>query len=139
MLLRAGGRRRSHARRLGAALKTATGAGVESRLAPIQNCRGISHETLGEAVGVSPRVIAYYEADDAQPPGPMLADLARALRVTTDELLGLAPVREDLATPRTARLLARLRRAADLPAHDQRAVITFVEALLDKRGLDYAT
>ena len=69
----------------------------------------------------------------------MLADLARALRVTIDVLLGLVPVRDDLATPRTARLLARLRRAADLPAHDQRAVITFVEALLDKRGLDHAT
>jgi len=110
-----------------------------SRVEPIRKCRGISYETLGAAVGVSQRVIAYYEADDAQPPGPMLADLARALRVTTDELLGLAPVRDDLASPRTARLLARLRRAADLPAHDQRAVITFVEALLDKRELDHAT
>lgn len=69
----------------------------------------------------------------------MLPDLSRALRVTTDELLGLVPVREELATPRTARLLARLQRAADLPAHDQRAFITFVEALLDKRGLDHAT
>jgi len=120
-------------------MQTPVGGGFEPRLAQIRKGRGISQETLGEAVGVSQRVIAYYEAGDAQPPGPMLADLARALRVTTDELLGLAPVREDHATPRTARLLAQLRRAADLPAQDQRAVITFVEALLDKRGLDYAT
>ena len=122
-----------------ASVKARTGDGFGPRLAQIRKGRGISQEALGEAVGVSQRVIAYYEADDAQPPGPMLADLARALRVTTDEMLGLAPVRDDLATPRTARLLARLRRAADLPAHDQRAVITFVEALLDKRGLDHAT
>jgi len=120
-------------------MKARIGDGFGPRLAQIRKGRGISQETLGEAVGVSQRVIAYYEADDAQPPGPMLADLARALRVTTDELLGLAPVRDDVASPRTARLLARLRRAADLPAHDQRAVITFVEALLDKRGLDHAT
>ena len=52
------------------------------------------------------------QADDAQPPGPMLADLARALRVTIDVLLGLAPVRDGLATLRTARLLARRARFA---------------------------
>lgn len=120
-------------------MKARTGDGFGPRLAQIRKGRGVSQESLGEAVGVSQRVIAYYEADDAQPPGPMLADLARALHVTTDELLGLAPVRDDLASPRVARLLARLRRAADLPAHDQRAVITFVEALLDKRGLEHAS
>ena len=120
-------------------MKAQASDGFGLRLAQIRKGRGISQEAMGDAVGVSQRVIAYYEADDAQPPGPMLADLARALRVTIDVLLGLAPVRDDLATPRTAWLLARLRRAADLPAHDQRAVITFVEALLDKRGLDHAT
>lgn len=122
--------------RRSSAVKARTGDGFGPRLARIRKGRGVSQEILGEAVGVSQRVIAYYEADDAQPPGPMLADLARALRVTTDELLGLEPVRDEIATPRAARLLARLRRAADLPAHDQRAVITFIEALLEKRGLE---
>lgn len=89
-------------------------------------------------MGVSQRVIAYYEADDVQLPGPMLADLARALRVSTDELLGLEPVREEVASPRAARLLERLK-AAELPPHEQRAVITFIEALLDKRCLRKAS
>jgi hypothetical protein len=39
----------------------------------------------------------------------------------------------------SVRSLGGLRRAADLPAHYQRAVIIFVEALLDKRGLDRPT
>ncbi len=94
-----------------------------------------SQEKLGEAVGVSQRVIAYYEADNAQPPGPMLPDLCRALGVSADELLGLKPVRDEVASPRAGRLLERLRAAADLPPAEQRAIITFVEALLDKRGL----
>lgn len=79
-------------------MKARIGDGFGPRLAQIRKGRGISQETLGEVVGVSQRVIAFYEADGAQPPGPMLADLALALRVTTDELLGLAPVREELAT-----------------------------------------
>ena len=45
----------------------------------------------------------------------------------------------DLATSRVVRLLAPLRRAADLPAHHERAAITFVEAPLDRRRLDHAT
>ena len=120
-------------------VKARSGDGFGPRLARIRKGRGLSQEKLGEAVGVSQRVIAYYEADDAQPPGPMLPDLARALGVSADELLGLEPVRDEVATPRAARLLERLRAAAELPPAEQRAIITFVEALLDKRGLRKAS
>jgi transcriptional regulator with XRE-family HTH domain len=71
----------------------------------------ITQGELGAAVGVSNRVIAYYEQDDAQPPGPLLAELARALKASTDELLGLEPVK-DGTSPRTAHLLKRLIGAA---------------------------
>jgi hypothetical protein len=68
----------------------------------------------------------------SNPPGAMLVDLARALRVTSDELLGLKAVRETLA-PKTARLLKRLRRVEELPPADQRAVLKLVDAMLDTR------
>ena len=87
---------------------------------------------LGAAVGVSNRVIAYYEQDNAQPPGPLLAELARALKASTDELLGLEPVK-DGTSPRTARLLKRLRRVEELPPADQRAVLKLVDALVQTR------
>ena len=51
-----------------------------------------------------------------------------ALRtVESPRTTGLEPIRDEIATPRGARLLARLRAPAISPAHDQRAVITFVE------------
>jgi transcriptional regulator with XRE-family HTH domain len=87
---------------------------------------------LGDAVGVSNRVIAYYEADGAQPPGAMLVDLARALKTSTDELLGLRPLTEK-TSPKTARLLKRLQRIEELPPADQRAVLKLVDAMLDTR------
>jgi hypothetical protein len=59
-------------------------------------------------------MIAYYERDDAEPPGAQLAPLATALRVTTDELLGLAPITKTMR-PRTARLLKRLQQIEGAP------------------------
>lgn len=87
---------------------------------------------MGTAAGVSQRVIAYYEAESAQPPGSLLVDFARALKVSTDALLGVTPVREQLS-PRTARLLKRLQRIEELPPADQRAVLKLVDAMLDRR------
>jgi len=77
-------------------------------------------------------MIAYYEADDAQPPGAMLVDLAKTLRVTSDELFGLKPLKQK-ASPKSARLLKRLRQVEKLPAADQRAVLKFVDALVSSK------
>ena len=64
-------------------------------------------------------------------PGAVLVELAKALRVSTDELLGVRPVRETLSP--TARLLKRLRRVEELPPADQRAVLKLVDAMLETR------
>ncbi|MFQ5473862.1 MAG: hypothetical protein ACE5FA_13395 [Dehalococcoidia bacterium] len=74
----------------------------------------------------------YREADDAQPPGAMLVDLAKSLHVTSDEILGLKPVKQK-TSPKKARLLKRLQQIETLPAADQRAVLKFVEALVTAR------
>ena len=113
-------------------MKERTLAGFGPRLAALRAARGLSQDELAAAVGVSRRVIAYYEARSAQPPGALLVDLAHALHVSTDELLGVAPVRETMR-PRPARLLKRLRRIEELPPADQRAVLKLVDALLDTR------
>lgn len=113
-------------------MKERTLEGFGARLAALRQAKGMTQVELGAAVGVSQRVIAYYESHGAQPPGAMLVDLARAVRVTSDELLGLKAVREPLA-PKTARLLKRLRRVEELPPADQRAVLKLVDAMLDTR------
>ena len=45
---------------------------------------------------------------------------------------GVRPVRETLS-PKTARLLKRLRRVEELPPADQRAVLKLVDAMLETR------
>lgn len=114
-------------------MKERTLEGFGERLVQIRQSRGMTQVELGEAVGASNRVIAYYEQEDAQPPGAMLVDLAKALRVSTDELLGLKPMREK-RSPRTARLLKRLQKIEELPLTDQRAVLKVLDGLLVVRS-----
>jgi transcriptional regulator with XRE-family HTH domain len=112
--------------------KQERGEGFGPRLARLRQSRGLTQEELGGAVGLSNRMVAYYERGDAQPPGPVLAALASALKVSTDELLGLRPIK-DGTSPKTARLLKRLRKVEQLPAADQRAVFKILDGLLAAR------
>lgn len=109
-------------------VKERTVPGFGARLAAIRQRRGLTQAELGGLVDVSNRVIAYYEADGAQPPGALLVELARALGVTTDELLGLVTAPEKVP-PRAARLRKRLQKVEALPAADQRTVLKLVDAL----------
>ncbi|MCC6930036.1 MAG: helix-turn-helix transcriptional regulator [Gemmatimonadaceae bacterium] len=104
--------------------------GFGPRLARLRRAAGLTQETLGAATGISSRMIAYYEREDAEPPGPLLAVLAQAIGVPADTLRGLAPAR--LTTrPGTAKLLKRLQRIEELPLPDQRAVLKIVDGLLE--------
>jgi hypothetical protein len=67
-----------------------------------------------------------------QPPGALLADLTRALKVSADELLGLKAVTEK-TTPKAAGLLKRLQKITDLPPADQRTVLKLLDALHESR------
>lgn len=113
-------------------MKERTIEGFGERLSQIRRSRGMTQAELGKAAGVSNRVIAYYEQDGAQPPGAMLVDLAKALRVSTDQLLGLKPPKEK-RSPRTARLLKRLQKIEQLPPTDQRVVLKLVDGLLQRQ------
>lgn len=114
-------------------MKERTLEGFGERLAEIRQGRAMTQLELAEAVGVSRRVIAYYEHQDAQPPGAMLVDLAKALRVSTDQLLGLKTPKEK-KSPKTARLLKRLQKIEQLPPTEQRVVLKMVDGLLERQS-----
>ena len=113
-------------------MKSKTLEGFGPRLAALRQSQGMTQTELGHAAGISQRMVAYYELESAQPPGALLVDFARALKVSADALLGLTPTTERVS-PKTARLLKRLTRIAELPPADQRAVLKLVDAMLDTR------
>ena len=78
-------------------------------------------------------MIVYHEKDEAQPPRAVLVDFAEALKVTTDELLGLKQ-KTEMVDPKEAKLTKRFEKVKELPIGDQRAVLKFVDALYQAKG-----
>jgi transcriptional regulator with XRE-family HTH domain len=101
------------------------------RLAAVRRMRGMTQIDLAEAAGTTQRAVSYYENAFGFPPAPQLVALAKALRVTTDELLGLKPIKADSRSedPETRRLWKKFQQVADLPEKDQRAVIRLINSL----------
>jgi len=78
------------------------------RLRRIREARGFSQGQLGQAIGASQRMIAYYETHAEKAPARHLTALAQVLRVSVDELVGYRPV-ETPAGRANPRLWHRLR------------------------------
>ena len=114
-------------------MKERTLEGFGKRLTAIRQSRGLTQLELAQKVGVSRRVIAYYEHEEAQPPGALLVDLAKTLQVSADHLLGLKLPKET-KDPKNARLMKRLERLQKLPATDLRVVLNMVDGLIDRRS-----
>lgn len=102
------------------------------RLSALRKERGLSQRQLAAAIGTSQRTISYYENEAGYPQMPVVAELARALGVTSDELLGIETSRETVALddPHTRRIWKKFRQVLTLPEKDQRAVLRLVNSLV---------
>ena len=104
-----------------------------SRLTAIRQERGLTQTQLAERINATQRVISYYETVADSAPGPIIAQLAQALDVSADELLGLRPpkkARQITEDPKTKRLWKKFQQVQELPEKDQRAVIRLVNSLV---------
>lgn len=63
--------------------------GFASRLSKARAAKGLTKNALGNLAGVSGSMIGRYENSDRQPTLEVLIKLALALKVTTDQLLGI--------------------------------------------------
>jgi transcriptional regulator with XRE-family HTH domain len=105
------------------------------RLARLRKSAGYSQRTLAAELGVSYRVIAYYEAESGHIPSHLLPALADALGISADQLLGRQPVSPRQA-PENRRLLRRLKLVERLPSRARTAVLEHIDALLEKHGVE---
>jgi transcriptional regulator with XRE-family HTH domain len=103
------------------------------RLTAIRQERGLTQTQLAERINATQRVISYYETVADSAAGPIIAQLAQALDVSADELLGLRPpkkARQITEDPKTKRLWKKFQQVQELPEKDQRAVIRLVNSLV---------
>lgn len=101
------------------------------RLAQLRKAAGYTQQQLADEVGVSRRMIAYYEGETGHPPTGFLAELAHALAITSDELLGIAPKKRAAAKGTiSTRWERRVRQIERLDAKPKQQIVTFIDAIL---------
>jgi len=103
------------------------------RLAQLRKARGLTQTDLGDKVGISFRMIAYYEGQTNYLPTHILPQLARALGISVDELTdtsttSVVPVDVDGVVWR------RFLRLQELPPKARAAALQQLDALLDRVG-----
>ena len=105
-----------------------------ARLAALRKAAGFTQQELANEVGTSRRMIAYYEGQTAHPPTTLLPAIATALRITTDELLGQAPVKR-IAKSRDTRLERRLQQIERLDPTERRQIMQVIDAFIERGQL----
>lgn len=90
--------------------KTPVTQSFGERLAQLRKTAGYTQVAFAAEVGVTQRMVAYYEAPDAQPPAHLLPQMAKALSVSVDVLLGVSEQRSPkrIATHRLERRLLEI-------------------------------
>jgi transcriptional regulator with XRE-family HTH domain len=102
------------------------------RLAQLRKARGLTQTQLGEKIGISFRMVAYYEGQTNYLPTHILPQLARALGVSVEELTdssttSVIPVDVDGLVWR------RFLRLQELPARARAAALKQIDAILDRQ------
>ena len=104
---------------------------IGHRIREIRKRRGLTQAEVAEQLGVDQTLVSNYERGAVRLHGALVAGFAKALRVSADEILGLKD--STIKGPTNGRLLRRLQRIEQLPSTDQRAVLKFLSALLERR------
>jgi transcriptional regulator with XRE-family HTH domain len=109
------------------------------RMQAIRKARGLTQVQLAEAAGTTQRAVSYYETEAGFPPAPAVIELAKALRVSTDELLGVKPPRVERVhdDPEARRQWKRFQMVSTLPERDQKAVIRLINSLAGATAADH--
>lgn len=105
-------------------------AGFGARLAELRKAAGFTQEELAESIGMTRRMLAYYEVESGHPPTHLLPAIAAALNLTTDELLGLAPVKK-APKGKDSRLQRRLAQLEKLDAPERRQIMQVLDTLIE--------
>jgi transcriptional regulator with XRE-family HTH domain len=104
-------------------------ARIGARLKEARLARGLDQKALAAQLGMDQSVLSRYERGVLRLPSSLLAQLARALKVSTDEILGLKEAKAGVVV-RDRRFLKRLPAIDALPERQKDALLTTIDGLL---------
>lgn len=138
LILLENGSRAAVFQELGMSTKKAVLATFGQRLAHLRVRQGFTQTELAERIGVSQRVVCYYERETEYPPTHLLGKIAEALNVSLEELMGTVTVKNE-SIPKNGRLKRKLQMVETLPAQDQKAILRMIEAFVARRRMEKAS
>src|SRR5690242_4127258 len=103
--------------------------GFGARLAALRKQAGMSQSALAREIGISQRMMAYYEGPTAFPPA-----IARTLGVSVEALLGTETAKRKTKAVDT-RMQRRLQQIASLPPEERRQIMQLVDAFIERGQL----
>ena len=105
------------------------------RLTVLRKAAGFTQQELAQELGVSRRVVAYYERETPHPPTSLLPRLAQILGLSADELLSGNGVRK--APPKTTdlRLQHKLQQLETLGTKKRRQAIRLLDQFIHREAI----
>ncbi len=103
-----------------------------ARLVALRKAAGLSQAELAKLVRVSPKTIGFWETSHLPPRSDVLPQLAKALGVRFEDLLGDQPVEQRRPGP-VGRLQRVFEQAVSLPRRQQDLVARFVATLVEQQ------
>ncbi len=108
---------------------------IAARLREARIRRGLMQTQLAAALGIDQSLISEYERGVVRVHGTLLAALARELKVSADELLGLKRPRRNGDVEYDLRLTRRLQLMQKLPKRDKQALLRSIDNFLKAAGV----
>ncbi len=115
------------------------------RLRRLRTERGWTQDDLAQRIKGTQRAINYYETDGKFPPAPVVADLAAALGVSMEALMGRDDIPEPghntvglnlLDDPNDRKLWKKFRVLRDFSERDKSSVFRMISMISDAKGLE---
>ena len=97
------------------------------RLVSIRKARGITQRELAKLAGITHRIVAGYETVIKNPTPDAVVRIAKALRVSTDELMGHKAVK--ISDEVNRRIVKKAKILAELPPRYQKEALDYIELL----------
>ena len=102
-----------------------------ARLAALRRRKGLSQYEFAKKLGITQRVVTYYENEANRPPTQLLPQIAGVLEVSVDDLLNSPDVEIVKEPELDKRLLQRFKKLRELPVADQRAILRLIDSLAE--------
>lgn len=99
------------------------------RMARIRKAKCLTQVELAGKLGIIQVLVSDYERDKLRPYHEMISRLAKALGISSDELLGINSSKGKMGEP-SLKILRRLKKIEDLPATQQKFILKTIDSLI---------